>query len=133
MPVELVAEKTITVGEAVVVEGPSPRPPWVVVFEDDGQTGYLYGLDLGREGNPIADALHVYNVAQVADRHEPSLVQLVWSGDGLKAALLLNRYPHAIFDFDARRGYFRTGFPPPDRTWTDFDHAWDDAAVELFR
>jgi hypothetical protein len=133
MPVELVAEATIKVGEPVTVEGPSPRSTFGVVFEDDGEAGYLYGVDFAREGNPILDAMHIYNVEQVTDREKPSLVKLVWSGDGLKAALLINNYPHAIFDFDARRGYCRTGFPPADPSWTQFDHSWDDAALVLFR
>jgi hypothetical protein len=58
---------------------------------------------------------------------------LVWSSDGLKAALLVNNYPHAIFDFEVRRGYCRTGFPPADPKWTDFDHSWDDRAVDLLK
>jgi hypothetical protein len=132
MAVELVAEETVTVGQPTVVEGPSPRAPFGVVFEDEGTTGYLYGLDLSCEDKPIIDALHIYNVDQVVDRDKPSLVQLVWSRDGLKAALLINKYPHAVFDFEARRGYCRTGFPPPFRKWTEFDHAWDDKAIDLF-
>jgi hypothetical protein len=133
MAVELVAEETVTVGEPTAVEGPSPRSTFAVVFEDDGETGYLYGLDFSREGNPILDAMQIYNVAQVVDRDKPSLVQLVWSSDGLKAALLINKYPHAVFDFEACHGYCRTGFPPADPKWTEFDHSWDDSAVELLR
>jgi hypothetical protein len=134
MPVRLVAEQEIRVGEPSVVEGPSPTPPFVVVFEDDGSTGYLYALDTSRAGNPIVDAMHIYNVASVTDRHLPSTVQLVWSQDDMKAALLINRYCHAIFDFEARRGYCRTGFPPPARDgWTQHSHEWDDKAEDLFR
>jgi hypothetical protein len=103
------------------------------VFEDDGTTDYLYGLDFSREDNPIVDALHIYNVERVADREKPSLVQLGWSQDGLKAVLLINGFPHALFDFEAKRGYCRSGFPPPDRKWTRHDHAWDDRVAELFR
>lgn len=132
MAVILVAEETITVGQPVVIEGHSPHAPLGVVFEDDGTTGYLYGLDFSREDNPIVDAMLIYNVAQVVDRDTPSLVQLFWSSDGWKAAVLINEYPHAIFDFEARRGYCRTAFPPPDRSWTQFDHAWDDGALGLF-
>ena len=133
MPVELVAESTIIVGKPMTLEGPSPLAKFGVLFEDDGETAYLYGLDFANEENPIVDAMHIYNVAQVADRTKPSQVQLVWSTDGLKAALLIYKYPHAIFDFAARRGYCRTGFPPADERWTDFDHSWDDRAIELFR
>ncbi|MEI8197624.1 MAG: DUF2251 domain-containing protein [Phycisphaerae bacterium] len=130
---QLAAEATIKVGKPTTVEGKSPSQPYCVVFEDDGDTGYLYALELQRQDNPIVDALHVYNVAAVSDREKPSVVQLVWSRDGLKAALLINRYPHAIFDFKARRGYCRTGFPPPSKTWSQQGHAWDDAEQELFR
>ena len=133
MSAELVAEATIIVGSPFTIEGPSPSSKFAVVFEDDGVTGYFYGLNFAQEGNPIVDAMQIYNVEQVTDRAKPSLVQLIWSEDGLKAALLINNYPHAIFDFDACRGYCRTGFPPPDNTWTQFDHSWDDAAIELFR
>lgn len=120
-------------GTPVAVEAPSPSTQYGVVFEDDGATGYFYGLDFHREGNPIADALHIYNVDAVTDKQLPTVVQILWSTDGLKAALFINEYPHAVFDFDARRGYCRTGFPPPDQHWTDFPHDWDDNALELFR
>lgn len=133
MAAKLAAEGTIRVGEPYTLAGPSPEAPFEVVFEDDGATGTLYGLDRARAGNPILDALHIYDVEQVADRGCPSVVQLVWSRDGLKAALLINRHPHAVFDFEARRGYCRTGSPPPDPRWTEHDHAWDDAALDLFR
>lgn len=133
MPVQLVAEETFTVGKPIVIEGPSPCADLGVVFEDDSTTGYLYGLDFSRQEDPIVDAMHIYNVAQVVDRDKPSVVQLVWSTDGRQAALLINQYPHAVFDFEAKRGYCRTGFPPANSTWTDHDHAWDDQALELFR
>ncbi len=132
MPAEVVAEETITVGEAVVVEGPSPRSHYRAVFEDDGETGYFYGLDFSREDQPIVDARHIYNVEQVSDRSTPSVVQIVWSEDGLKAALLINEYPHAVIDFAARRAYCRSAFPPPDEKWSQHDAAWDDDAMDVF-
>ncbi len=95
MPVELVSEAMVTVGVPATIEGPSPRSSFAVVFEDDGVTGYFYGLDFAGKENPILDAMHVYNVAQVTDRDKPSLVQLVWSSDGLKSALLINQYPYS--------------------------------------
>jgi hypothetical protein len=70
----------------------------------------------------------------VTDRHLPSKVELVWSEDDKKAALLINRYPHAIFDFEAKRGYCRTGFPEPSKDgWTQYSHEWDDIAENLFK
>jgi len=134
MAARLVAEQEIRVGEPTVLERASPTPPFAVVFEDDGDTGYFYALDTSREGNPIVDALHIYNVAGVTDRHLPSTVQIIWSADDRKAALLINGYPHAVFDFAARRGYCRGGFPPPaPDSWTKHGHEWDDGVQELFR
>ena len=138
MAVTLTAEQEIRVGEPTVIGGRSPTPPFVVVFEDDGATGYFYAYDTSRTGNPIVDAMHIYNVADVTDKHLPSEVQIVWSPDGQKAALLINKYLHAIFDFSARRGYCRTGFPPPANEWPEHGqgwdgHEWDDKAVDLFR
>jgi hypothetical protein len=133
MPAELVAEETITVGQPVVVEGQAPNTHYGAVFEDDGTTGYFYGLDFSQQEQPIVDARQIYNVEQVTDRSIPSVVQIAFSGDGLKAALIINNYPHAVIDFAARRSYCRTGFPPPSDKWSAHDAAWDDAAVELFR
>lgn len=126
------AETKFTVGTETVLESGSPRNSFMVVFEDDGDTGYLYGLDISREGNPILDALHIYNVTNVTDKHLPSEVKIVWSGDGNKALLLINDYPHAAFDFEAKRGYCRTNFPPPDKNWTKYSHEWSDDVLSLF-
>ena len=135
MSVHLIAEKKIQVGKPTTVEGPSPTPPFAVVFEDDGDTGYFYALDKSRSDSLIVDAMHIYDTKAVSDRHRPSTVQIVWSLDHQKAALLINSYPHAIFDFAARRGYCRTGFPSVRSHvgWTQHSHDWDEKALELFR
>ena len=121
-------------GEPVVIEGPSPTPPFVAVFEDDGDTGYFYALDASQTGNPILDALHIYNARDVSDRHLPSEAQIVWSEDGRKVVLLINDHPHAVFDFTARRGCCRSGFPPPaeNAEWSREGHEWDEAALKWF-
>ena len=127
-------EETLHVGtETFFVESVSPQGRYAVVFEDDGATGYYYALDTRKEGNPIVDALHIYDVESIVDRETPSTLQIVWSADGLKSALVINDYPHAVFDFEARRGYCHSGFPPPDKRWTQCGHEWDDAALELFK
>jgi len=133
MTSEVTAEETIRVGKKAVLQGPSPISRFCVVFEDDGETGYFYGLDTGLEEQSILDALHIYDVDDVADKENPSKVQIVWAADGLKAALVINRYPHAVFDFQSRRGYCRTGFPQPDGDWTQHGHDWDDRAMDLFK
>ena len=133
MPAKQVAAEEIRVGEPVVIEGESPTQPFVAVFEDDGETGYFYALDTTRDSeNQIVDALHIYDVEGVTDRHIPSKVQIVWSMDGHSAALIINDYPHAVFNFRSKCGYCRTAFPPSEGDWSPDGHEWDDAALALF-
>lgn len=134
MPIIVTAEEEILVGRETVIEGAAPEGPFVAVFEDDGDTGYFYALDTQSEGNRIQDALHIYNVASVSDRARPSIVKIGWSQDSRKVVLLINAYPHAVFDFSARQGFCRTGFPPPrpDGRWSSGGHRWDDAVLDLF-
>lgn len=133
MPAAIVAEQTITVGQPVVIEGMASNSTFGAVFEDDGTTGYFYGLDMTKTEQPIVDARHIYDVEDVTDRSIPSVIQIAWSLDGLKTVLIINKYPHAVIDFVGRRAYCRTSFPPPDSTWSAHDVAWDDQALELFR
>jgi hypothetical protein len=125
-------DEMITVGEPIVLETASPVSRYGVVFEDDGRTGYFYGLDFTSQGNPILDALHIYNVSDVSDREDMHQVQIKWSRDGLKALLAVNGRSQAIFDFEAQRGYCRSGFPPTAQ-WSVEGHDWDDDAVKLFK
>ena len=132
MAAELVAEQLITVGKPVIVEAESPSRRYCVVFEDDGDTGYLYAVEVGRSEQSILDAMHIYNVHNVTDRHKPSTIRIGWSRDGLKALLTINDYPHAVFDFQSQNGYCRTGFPPSNESWSLNGHAWSDEALALF-
>jgi len=123
-------EEVFTVGKPVLLESNSPEEPFGVFFEDEGDTGYFYALNMKLD-QPIVDALHIYNVANVTDKDIPSKVQIAWSNDGLKAALLINDYIHAVFDFESQRGYCRTGFSPID-DWSKQGHDWSETAIELF-
>lgn len=94
------------------------------MFEDDGASGYFYA----RDGESILDALQIY----AASEHSgTATLQVAWADDGLKAVLVIDRHPKAVFDFAARHGYSRTNFPAPAEGWSG--HAWDDAAISLFR
>ena len=127
------AERTLKVGTKDVLDSKSPKNDFAVVFEDDGDTGYLYALDKTRKDQPILDAVNIYDVKSVTDRDKPSKFTIVWSPDGLKAALFINNYPHAVFDFAAKRGYCRTNFPEADKSWSQHSHEWNDSALEHFK
>jgi hypothetical protein len=131
MAASIGAQQEIVVGKRVTIRSNSPCEPFATVFEDDGDTGYFYALDLRQGENSIRDAVHIYNVASVTDRKIPSTVQIVWSTDGLKAGLIINRYPHAVVDFGAQRAVCRSGFPKPLSVGEWSGHDWDDGAVGL--
>jgi hypothetical protein len=117
------------VGNAVVHEAYSPDGRFSVFFEDDGESGYLYGLDLtdaAPEDMPIVDALFIYDVAAVADRHATYPVEIRWADDGHRAGLFVEGRCHAVFDFDQRRASCRTGFPPASGEFTA-SHEWDES------
>jgi hypothetical protein len=109
----------------------SPTSRFATVFEDEGETGYFYALDTTLN-HPIVDALHIYNAKQVIDATIPSNVQIAWSVDGNKAALIINEHVHAVFDFASKRGYCRTGNPSSSE-WSKGGHDWSEEALALFR
>lgn len=125
--------QTFKPGDNTFLASDSPTYPHGASFEDDGETGYFYALDLNRSENMILDALHIYNVASVSDRDRVSSLSIVWSADGIKCALLINGYPHATFDFASKRGRCRTNSPnlpcaAPDGLDSS-DHRWSDDAI----
>lgn len=82
-----------------------------VIFQDDGTTGYLYAIRPGSE-LLLLDALHIYDAVDVADREKPVTAQLFWNEGETAAALLINGYCHALYDFERQAGFCRTAFPP---------------------
>lgn len=90
----------------------APHGDYEVMFEDDGSTGYLYALR-NRPAPQLLDALHIYNVADIADRDVPVTATIIWNEAGDAAAFVLNGYCHALYDFRQQAGFCRTAFPPP--------------------
>jgi hypothetical protein len=103
-------EETFVVGEDTYFQSSSIKGNHAVFFEDDEQTGYFYAAET-EPSFQVLDALHIYNVIDVIDKAKPSKAQICWTDDGLKAALLINNYCHAAFDFSRKAGYSRNGFP----------------------
>lgn len=66
----------------------------------------------------VLDALHIYNVKNVVDKEKPCDAEFCWQEDGLKAALLINGYCHAIFDYEKKAGYSRNAHPEANSKWT---------------
>lgn len=134
MTIQVTAQAELIVGQSQVIESLSPEGSFTAEFEDDGSTGYFYALDESFDGNPIKDALHIYNTEDVSDGHIPSDVKIGWSEDSQKCVLLINGYPHAVFNFESKNGYCRSGFPPPiSHEWSVSGHDWSDTVDDFFR
>jgi hypothetical protein len=123
-------EEEIRIGDEVVLSSNSSTSKYGVVFEDDGTVGYLYAIEFHGAETNVIDAMHIYNVSSVVDRDKPSTIQILWSDDGLKAALFINSDPHAVFDFVNHQGICRTNFPSPGPNWTRPE--WYDQVFETF-
>jgi len=104
-----------------------------VLFEDDGETGYFYARET--LNGPILDALHIYSVKAVKDRDLASEYKIGWSASGRQVMLMINGYPHAVFDFDGRKGWCRSGFPrpPSGKEWSLDGHDWDESCLASFQ
>lgn len=115
----LLQEKTFTAGVETFVECDSTANNFGVVFEDDGVTGYFYAVEK-REGEAlkILDALHIYESDQLEEEAKEIKLQILWSKDWLKCALVINGFCHALFDFEKQGGYNINVFPPLNETWT---------------
>ena len=134
MAILVTVQAQLVVGEAQVIESLAPEGEFSSVFEDDGITGYFYALDESSDGNPIKDALHIYNAEHISDGHIPSDIKIGWSEDSKKCVLLINGFPHGVFDFEGKNGYCRSGFPPSiGQGWSVSGHEWDDKVDDFFR
>lgn len=118
------------VGMPTAVEAYADHTPFAAVFEDDGEVAYFYGLDTRLPNQPIVDAMYVYNVCKMSDRDVARDVDIVWSADQQRVALLIDGYAHAAFDFAAHRGYCRSNLPSGS-TWSSSGHGWDDHAIDF--
>ena len=89
--------------DCFIVDSVSPDGLWVVVFEDDGETGYLYlCAQKNGEFGGIVDYLWVY------DQISPSIeeckeVFIIWSDDSSRAGLIIDGEYWGIFDLKTKR------------------------------
>jgi hypothetical protein len=114
-------------GEDLFIESVSPENAFGVVFEDDGDTAYFYAVERDQEGTgmQVLDALHIFE-----GTGGPAKLQIVWSRDWLKCALVIDGKCHALFDFETHGGYNIDEFPPPNGIWTHGDRKLTDEIVK---
>jgi hypothetical protein len=116
----LLKEQEIIMGEDAFIESASPENNYVVVFEDDMESGYFYAAERNSETGDlrILDMVHIYDVESIDDKARHVTLAIVWSTDWLSCALVLDNVCHALFDFKNQGGYNLNEFPPPNSFWT---------------
>jgi hypothetical protein len=97
-----------------------------VVFEDEGDTGYLYATN--EDHTEIFDAVHLYNATDPRRLQPGEEAYIVWNPTLSKAGIFYHDRFQAIIDFANRRACCRTGFPPPHGVWRT-PHDWDETMV----
>lgn len=105
------------------------------IFEIDDETGYLYALDFKNQEQPIQDAVHLFNIAELGKRRRknPARLRLVWSKSGYRLRLEIDAVILAVLDFDGCRACCRTGFPPVCGSgWSPEGHAWRNELLAAF-
>jgi len=130
----LLKEQSFVAGEDTFIESRSSENSYAVVFEDDTETGYFYALEINDDTGEqrVLDALHIYTVEYVSDKLKSGTISIVWSTDWLRCALVINKYCHAVFDFENQGGYNRDQFPPPNAIWTKGDRMLTTEMIAAF-
>lgn len=128
-----VINDSVVIGKRELVRSNSPGTKYAVAFEDNGQSGFFYALDRTDSRSPVLDTLHLYDVSAIADHTNAFPLQIIWSRNGMQAAVVINRLTYAVFDFEARRGYCRDGKPDPNPRFTSYPHQWSDEALKFFK
>ena len=122
-------KRTHVLGEPWVLVSCFPGGRYEATFEDDSETGYLYGTDHQFDrANPIVDACLIYQ--KLAPR--PVEVMVVWHSTRPKVWLVMDGSPQAAFDFEAKRCWCHSNFPEPFAPWTKEPKAWSEEAMADF-
>ena len=110
----LLKNEKITIGDSCFIQSEAAEHTFVVVFEDDGETGYFYAAEKDTTGSlSILDMLFIYDAQHISGSEKHAKLSVLWSTDWQRCGLILNNTCHAVFDFHNKAGYNITGFPPP--------------------
>jgi hypothetical protein len=95
-----------------------------LVFDDDGETGYLYVTS--EDFSEVLDALHLYNSDTEYAPKPGETAYFLWSRKFGRAGLFYHNMYIAIVDFEDARACCRSGYPePPEDGWCTSSHRWD--------
>ena len=110
----LLKNEEIKIGDGCFIQSEDAEHDFVVVFEDDRETGYFYAAEKDATGSlSILDMLFIYDAQHISGSEKHAKLSVLWSTDWQRCGLILNNTCHAVFDFHNKAGYNITGFPPP--------------------
>ena len=112
------AQETLIRGNEAFFSFKSPLTGCQLVFEDDGESGYLYVLDTKQK---IEEAVFVYR----SESNEPAKTEVLevgWSIDGWMARVHLGAALIALFNYRLKQVFSATSFPSP-RSWSQLSQA----------
>ncbi|GAA0180861.1 hypothetical protein SH2C18_34810 [Clostridium sediminicola] len=115
--------------ESYVIDSPSPNDKWTTVFEDNGETGYMYLCSSNEDGefNQIVDHLWIYNKIN-PPIEECKNVFIIWSDDSNRTGLIVDGECWGIFDLSRKR---KLNAPREKNMITSIEReAWDNGIGE---
>jgi hypothetical protein len=126
----------MTTDRATSVLSKSPIHPCETSFQHEMITGDFFAWDWRCEDatqQPVGSLL-IYHGDSVIKWNRELEIEILWSHDGLKSALLIDGYAHALFDFVEKCGYCRTGEPKwwGTRRADWHTHDWDESVYRAF-
>ena len=99
-----------------------------IVFEDDGETSYLYATNEGHD--QIYDTLHIYDQNDQKVLQTGQEVFIIWNPKLCKAGMYYDDQFHAVIDFKQRKACCRNGFPEANADWCTSSHEWDESSIK---
>jgi hypothetical protein len=109
-----------------------------IVFEDDGQEGYVYTTFTTKKNNPrIFGGLRLYEQGNTERISKNDLLKILWHPKLKKVGIMYHGKIRAIFDFKRNEIYSMDGcyirFPLSNPYWyKQKNHLWDDIAAAEF-
>lgn len=90
--------------ESFVIDSSSPNNKWITVFEDNGETGYMYLCSSNENGefDKIVDHLWIYNQINPPIK-ECRKAFIIWSDDSSRTGLIIDGECWGIFDLFSKR------------------------------
>src|SRR5687768_4983642 len=101
----LLKNEEIKPGEGCFIQSESAEHAFVVVFEDDNETGYFYAAEKDATGSlSILDMLFVYDAQQVSAKEKKAKLSILWLTNCRRFALIFINTAILFFNFKTKEG-----------------------------